>query len=299
MIDVLIVIGISFLFLRIVLVGSERIFLTKTKLGKYDSIAVAALFFLSASFLLLPGLVLVPIAAYQIKNLSPLVFSLLSSLFYSVGFYSYVKALSEEDATLIAPLYNSSLLWLLILSALFLHDSLTITRIMGGVIMFIGFFFLYSGSLKEKLLKIKESKASLLMIGGSMFLAIGRTVDAYAISGTGANNILYAISMNFFVGIYLLTLVFATNRQENIKKILSQDRKNLIYASICNGWAYLFLLIAILYLEVTIAEPASLLSVFVTAFLAKKYLNENVTERIPGIIIMLIGSFLLFWNIIT
>ena len=299
MIDVLIGIGIIFLFLRIILVGSERIFLTKTKLGKFNSIAVAALFFLFASILLLPGLVLVPLAAYQLKNLKPLGFSLISSLFYAVGFYSYVKALSEEDATLIAPLYNSSLLWLLILSAVFLHDSLTITRIMGGVIMFIGFFFLYSGSLKEKLLKIKESKASLLMIGGSMFLAIGRTVDAFAISGTGANNILYAISMNFFVGVYLLLLVFLVGGQKEIKKIISEDKKDLIFASICNGWAYLFLLIAILYLQVTIAEPASLLSVFVTAYLAKKYLNENVAERLPGIILMLVGAFLLFWNIIV
>ena len=107
MIDVLIGIGIIFLFLRIILVGSERIFLTKTKLGKFNSIAVAALFFLFASILLLPGLVLVPLAAYQLKNLKPLGFSLISSLFYAVGFYSYVKALSEEDATLIAPLYNS------------------------------------------------------------------------------------------------------------------------------------------------------------------------------------------------
>ena len=295
--DFYIIIGLFFLLLRILLVGSERIFLTKTKLGKYDSIAVASLFFIFASILLLPGLILVPSNSYEFKNLIPVLFSLFSSLFYAVGFYSYVKALSQEDSTLIAPLYNSSLLWLLILSAIFLNDSITITRILGGVVMFIGFFFLYSGSLHEKIRKIKESRASLLMIFGSLFLAIGRTIDAFAITGTGASDILYAISMNFFVGIYLLLIVIFLRRTDELKNILTNDRRNLLYAAICNGWAYLFLLIAIVYLQVTVAEPASLLSIFITAYLAKKYLGENISERIIGIIIMLIGSFLLFWSL--
>ena len=125
-----------------------------------------------------------------------------------------------------------------------------------------------------------------------MFLAIGRTIDAYAIPQT--NEILYAILMNFFVGFYLFIIVILTGKVHKIKEIFSNDKLNLIYAGICNGWAYLFLLIAILYLQVTVAEPASLLSVFVTAYLAKKYLGEQVRERVPGIIIILIGSLLLF-----
>jgi hypothetical protein len=48
---------------------------------------------------------------------------------------------------------------------------------------------------------------------------------------------------------------------------------------------------------VTIAEPASLLSIFVTAFLAKKFLEEHVRERMPGIIIIVFGSIFLFVDI--
>lgn len=297
MVNIGIMIGIVFLGGRISLLGTERIFLSKNKLGKYNSVVVASLFFGFASLLLLPGLLLVPLNDYTIQTFKPLLFSLFSSLIYSIGFYSYVKALSQEDASLIAPLYTSSLLWLLLLSAIFLPGSVTITRILGGVVMFIGFFFLYSGSLKEKLRKIKSSKASLLMIFGSIFLAMGRTIDAYAVT-LGANEILYAISMNFFVGVYLFVLVLFLKKTDDVKKILSFDKKTMLYGSICNGWAYLFLLVAILYLQVTIAEPASLLSVFVTAYLAKKYLQENVKERLPGIIIMLIGALLLFWNVL-
>lgn len=286
-------IGISFLTLRIILLGAERIFLSKNKLGKYDSVLIASLFFLVASLMLIPGLLLVPLSVYNMHTLLPIRFSLFSSLFYSVGFYSYVKALSMEDASLIAPLYNSSLLWLFLLSSIYLPGSVTLTRVTGGLIMFIGFFFLYSGSLKEKLVKIKSSNASILMIVGSMFLAIGRVIDASVIAQT--NEFLYAISINFFVGIYLFFITLFAHREKiNSLKNLSSDKKNLLFAGICNGWSYLFLLIAILYLQVTVAEPASLLSVLVTAYLAKKYLGENIKERIPGIVIILIGSLLLF-----
>lgn len=294
MVDVGLIAGIFFLLLRILLVGTERIFLTKNKLGKYNSILLTSLFFLVASFLLLPGLLLVPEDAYLPQNLKPILFVVFSSLFYAVGFYSYVKALSVEEASLIAPLYNSSLIWLLILSSIFLQDSLTVTRIGGGIIIFVGVFFLYSGSLREKYSAIINSKGSLIMIAGSVFLAIGRTIDAYAISN--ANTVLYAIAMNFLVGVYLLVISVLKGYSKDIKTVLTRDWRNLLGAAICNGWAYLFLLIAIIYLQVTVAEPASLLSLFVTAYLAKKFLGENVKERIPGIIIILLGSFLLFFD---
>ena len=292
MAELVLFLGLVFISLRIILVGTERIFLTKNKLGQFNSVVVASVFFGFASILLLPGLLLDLPTNFTSVEIFALSFSLLSSLFYAVGFYAYVKALSVEDATLIAPLYNSSLLWLLILSAIFLSDNLTLTRIGGGVVLFIGFFFLHSGSLKEKIQKIKNSKGSLYMISGSLFLAIGRTIDASAISQTNA--VLYAISMNFFVGFYLFIVTILQGNLHIIREIKNGSLLNLFGAAICNGWAYLFLLLAIPYLQVTVAEPLSLLSVFVTAYLANKYLGEQVKERIPGIIIILIGSFLLF-----
>ena len=53
------------------------------------------------------------------------------------------------------------------------------------------------------------------------------------------------------------------------------------------------LLIAITGLEVTVAEPASLLSVFVTAFLARVILKEEVKERLPGMVLIVLGAMLL------
>lgn len=286
--------ALFFLALRIVLVGSERIFLSKNNLGKYNSVIVASVFFLGATLLLLPALLLVPNESFS--NLEWIKFSLISSIFYAIGFYSYVKALSIENSSLIAPLYNFGLFWLFLLSSMFLDDFISPYRVLGALIMFVGFFFLYSGSITMKISKIQESKGSLIMIFGSSFLAIGRIIDSYAITVYPTTDIiLYSISFNFFTGFYLLIVSLLLIRKlQDFKKIFREEKTNLFYASVANGWAYLFLLVAILGLDVTVAEPASLLSIFVTAFLAKKFLNEEVKERVPGTIIIFLGSILLF-----
>ena len=275
--------------LRLILVGSERIFLKY--LEEYDSISVSALFFIVASITLLPIFFVVDISSIP-SSINELGIGAISALIYSIGFYSYVKAISEEDASLIAPLYSSSLLWLLILGSIFLGEDVTILRILGSITMFIGLFFLYSGGFKEKILAIKSSRASILMIIGSLFIALGRAVDTYAIRSIDER--LYAWVINFYIGMYMLILTLVMGRKNTLIRIISENPKKMLLAGFTNGWGYLMLLIAIIGLQVTVAEPATLLSVFVTAFLAKRFLHENVEERIPGMIMMFIGAVLLF-----
>ncbi|MFX1506571.1 MAG: DMT family transporter [Promethearchaeota archaeon] len=285
----LVIIAFLALFLRIFLLGSERIFLKQ--LEEYDSVIISAIFFLTGSLFLLPIFLVIP-KETLLTGLEDLQFALISSIVYTFGFFAYVKALSEEEASLIAPLYNASLLWLLVLSIIFLDENIGLFRIFGAILMFIGVFFLYSGRITEKFLKIRESKASLLMIGGSFFLALGRTIDTYVIRTIDSR--VYAFFILFFAGLFFLSIAIFTKRCHDGYLALKNDLKTIIYAGFANGWAYIMLLIAIAGLEVTVAEPASLLSVFVTALLAKLILKEEIEERLFGMVLMVIGAILLF-----
>jgi transporter family protein len=267
----------------------ERIFLKY--LEEYDSVATSAVFFLGASLTLLPILFFIPPNSFT-EGLSDLRFAFLSSLIYSIGFYTYIKAISQEDASLIAPLYNSSLFWLLFLGYFFLDDDVGFFRVLGGSLMFIGVFFLYSGSFIEKFNAIKRSRGSLLMIFGSIFIAFGRTVDAYAVRTIDER--LYAWSVNLFIGVIMATIAVAQGKTHIWVKIIHDKPREVFWAALTNGWGYLMLLFALVAIEVTVAVPVSLLSVFVTAFIAKRWLNENVEERIPGMIVMILGAFVLF-----
>ena len=287
---ILLIVAFMALFFRILLLGSERIFLRK--LSQFDSIIVASLFFLGATFFLIPGILLVPYNVW-FTGLDDLYLALISAIFYSFGFFLYVKALSVEDASLIAPLYNSSLLWLLLLGVFILEENVTIFRAIGAICMFIGMFFLYPGSPREKILAIQASKGSIFMIIGSIFLAVGRTIDTFAIRTI--NEIIYAIAINFFIGIYLLIASIGAKKIKDGILLLKKEPKFLILAGFVNGWSYLFLLIAIMGFGVTLAEPASLLSIFVTAFLAKIFLYEKIKERLLGSLVLVFGAILLFF----
>ncbi len=281
-------IGYLSLILRIVMLGAERIFLKK--LEQYDSTTVASLFFLIATFFLSPVFLFLNPSDYRFPLLFML-FPLISSLFYSFGFFAYVKALSVGEASLVAPLYNSSILWLMIIGVLFLQEDVTVLRSFGATIMFVGLFFLYEGKVKDKLIAIKESKASIYMIIGSLFIAIGRGLDTFAIGEI--NEMLYSVFINFFVGLYLLIATIVRNQFKTVREIFETDPKSLIGAGIMNGWSFFFLLIAISELQVTVAEPLSLLSTFVTAFMARKFLQERIQEKLPGMVMMVTGSIVL------
>ncbi len=284
------IVGYIALLARIIMLGLERIVLKF--MNEYDSTAVASLFFLFAALFLTPVFFFVPVGVYSIFIPSLILLTLTSSLVYSFGFYAYVRAISVGDTSLVAPLYNSSLLWLLLMSFLFLDEDITLYSVSGGIIMFAGMMLLYPGSIKSKLNAIRESKSSMYMIAGSIFIAIGRTIDTYIIQTIDEK--LYAFLSNLFIGLFLLLLVIYQSNTQQIRNILRDKRKIIVLSGALNGWSYLFLLIAISFLGVTIAEPTSLLSVFVTAYFAKRFLDEKVKERIPGMILMIIGAILLF-----
>jgi transporter family protein len=275
--------------LRITLLGLERIYLKK--LERFDSIVIASLFFLIASLFLTP--ILLVTTDPFIEMLKGSQSALISSAFYSIGFFLYVQAISLEDTSLIAPLYNSSLLWVLIFGFVFLDELVTPLRILGAVMIFVGVFFLYQGKLQDKLRAIKASTGSLYMILGSVFLAIGRTIDASAVRDVDPR--FYALALNFYVGFYLLIGSLIWKRQADIFRSIREEPKNLVLAGITNGWSYLFLLIALQTIDLSIAEPLSLLSIFVTAFFAKIILGEDVRQRIPAMIVILVGSVVLFF----
>ncbi len=284
------IVGYIALLARIIMLGLERIVLKF--MNEYDSTAVASLFFLFAALFLTPVFFFVPVGVYSIFIPSLILLTLTSSLVYSFGFYAYVRAISVGDTSLVAPLYNSSLLWLLLMSFLFLDEDITLYSVSGGIIMFAGMMLLYPGSIKSKLNAIRESKSSMYMIAGSIFIAIGRTIDTYIIQTIDEK--LYAFLSNLFIGLFLLLLVIYQSNTQQIRNILRDKRKIIVLSGALNGWSYLFLLIAISFLGVTIAEPTSLLSVFVTAYFAKRFLDEKVKERIHGMILMIIGAILLF-----
>ena len=110
-------------------------------------------------FSVTPPFVVNPPATVHISPEVTLVF-ILNSLVYLGAFFLYVKAISVGEVSLVAPLYNFSLLFLFAFSSIFLHEKITVYRVLGGIVIFFRFFVFYPGTILDRIGAIPKSRAS-------------------------------------------------------------------------------------------------------------------------------------------
>lgn len=281
---------ISYLALvgRIILLGGERLIVKK--LGeKSDSLSGTFLFFGIGTVFLIPTLFFIDLSI----NYLVLFHVALSSFFYSIAFWAYVKSLSEGEASLVSPLYNFNVFFLLILSVIFLGEKLTILKVFGLVLLFYGVSFLNRKSnIIQSFKAILLDKSCQYMITASILIALGRTIDGSAIKITSP--VLYAFLSNTGISIFLLLFIFIKGNLATPLKLFKEKTKIATLSGGMNSYSYLLLLIAFTNIEISIAEPASMTSIIITVLLAGKILKENIKERLLGVAVMIIGLWMLF-----
>ena len=126
---------ILIMIVRVSLLGYERIEFKRA--GKdQDPLVSTFLLFAIAGFMLLPMLFLA-----SFDTLEGLIYASISGTVYSVAFVLYVYVLSNYDASLVSPLYNFNVLFLFILSIIFLGEFSINTfwfRLGGIILLFVG-----------------------------------------------------------------------------------------------------------------------------------------------------------------
>jgi transporter family protein len=273
------------LSLRIFLLGYERIAGKQISQGE-DTLIASWAFFTFSLLLFFPF--------YGYITLESLKLSLLSGIIYTLSFFLYTYALANEDASVVAPLYNVNIFFLLIITFLFLHESVGIKKILGSFLMVYGVSYLKKDkSLFISYKNIFKSKGSFAMIGSSLLLAVGRTFDGYF--GSKINTISYSVSIYVVVSFSLLFVSLI--KEHSIKKhidIIKRKKFYLLGGGVANAYSYLALLVMFKYVDVNVAVPLSMLSSIVTAFLAYLIFKEKIALRLVGIFLLIAGSFLMY-----
>ena len=270
---------------RIVLLGYERIAGKQISSNENSLVASWAFFTFSLIFLF-------PMYTFITPHL--ILLSLSSGSIYSLSFFFYTYALSKEDASVIAPLYNINIFFLLIITFLFLNESVSLIKIIGASLMFYGISYLKKGdNFFQSYKNIFKSKGSLAMIFSSILLAIGRTFDGYF--SKNVNTMGYGVSIYLVVSIYLLiaTLIKTKSFKMHLD-IIKRKKFYLIGGGIANAYSYIALLFAFKFMDVNVAVPLSMLSSIVTAILAYIIFKEKIAFRLVGITLLIIGSFLIY-----
>ena len=272
---------------RIFVLGYEKIIIKQLGTGA-DRFAATFLFFVIGTLFLVPIVIVVSPAAV----FSPIIF--VTGAIYALAFLLYVYALSISDASLVGPLFNFNVFFLLILSALFLDETVTILKIAGLLALFIGALILnpIKGGIGPTIRSLVRDKGAVVMVVCSMLMAVGRIFDGNAVRTV--HPLWYAFMLYGTISCYLFICVLVAGRLRITFELLKSRPVFAVISGCVNGSSYLLLVILFQYMEVSVAEPLSMLSIVVTLVLAWIVFKERSLSRAPGVALMLGGAWLLF-----
>jgi transporter family protein len=272
---------------RILMLGYERI-VVKQLGDKSDSLGATFLFFSIATVFLFPILFFVKAPS----DWSYIKWVILASSIYSIAFVLYVRSLSLGEASLVGPLYNFNVFFLLILTFFFLGEKISWMKVSGIILLFYGTSYLNRQKNPFKSLKMLFlDKASQLMILCSFLMAFGRTIDGYAVQNVSP--VFYSFSLYFGISVFLLIYILFLKRWKPTLILLKQKPFPSVVSGAINAYSYLLLVFAFTKIDVSIAEPASMLSMIITVILAYFIFGEKIKDRIIAVVIMIVGAWLL------
>jgi transporter family protein len=274
---------------RIALLGYERI-VVKQLGQRANSEGAAFLFFAVAALFLAPFLLLVrmPIS----YSFLPLV--ALGSFTYAIAFALYVKSLSMGEASLVSPLYNFNVLFLLILTAILLGETITVLKVAGILLLILGASLLnQEKNLLRSLGALVKDRACRLMILCSMLMAIGRTIDGFVVQDVPP--MLYAFCVYAGISLFLFIYLLLTKKTGEMLSLLRSRPKVAVAAGAVNAYSYVLLLFAFTKIDVSVAEPASMLGMIATVILAWLVFKEKIGRRLVAVVVMIAGAWLLLY----
>ncbi len=273
---------------RILLLGVERILVKK--LGANSDSAAAAYLFLNLAVMFIFPFVFF----YEVESYDFLVYPLINAAIYSVAFYLYVKSLSTGEASLVSPLSNFSIFFLLVISNIFLEESFTIYKLVGMVLLFYGAGFLNKQrNFIESFKAILNDRSCRMMIACSFLVAIGRVVDGFTVR-SNVPPVIYVFSLSIITLIYSTLYIVLSGRTRIVINLFKEKPVTALSSGAVNAFSYLLLVVAFTRIDVSIAEPASMLSLIITVGLSSIIFKEKIKNRVVGVLVMIAGAWLLF-----
>jgi uncharacterized membrane protein len=123
---------------------------------------------------------------------------------------------------------------------------------------------------------------------------LGRIIDKYYLPN--AHPITYSTILYFFIAFNLLVILLIRGKTKFILKVFNKKPGLSITSGLINGFSYLFLLYAMQQIDLSLAEPLTNLSLVLTLLFSLLFFKENIIEKIPGSILILLGGWFLYLN---
>ena len=224
------------------------------------------------------------------------------------GFYFYLKAMEVEEASVIIPLFQFDPVFGYLLGYFILRESLTVHQILSSVLVLVGIILLSVEVDIGNKFKLKKKALVLVAISSFLFALNGVLFKKFALVNTFWVSIFWQ-----YVGLTafgILVLIFYKKFRQDFIMMVTTPRLRIlslnviseilyIIGGLANNFALLIAPVALVFV-VNSFQPlfvfiaGVLFTIFVPKFSSEKISRGHFFHRLVSIIIILMGSYLLY-----
>ncbi len=246
---------------------------------KEDDLAYACIWMLACSLFFLP---LAVIDYRPVEDYYAWFLVLLSCILWTMLNLIYFKQFSVLEVSSSAPLSKVKLIFILILSAVFLNEQMSFEKIAGTALIIGGAFF----SSREISLKGLHLSVACSLIMASAFIVDKALVEYFAPSVLGF--------LLFFIP-SLMLVPFIYRKPGAVRKLVTGRPKAVVAAAFFASATYYLVLNAFTMLDASVVLPLielSTLFAFIGGVLILKE-KENLAYRFIGVVLVIAGALII------
>lgn len=218
-----------------------------------------------------------------------IIFLVLSGISNTLLWICYFKALDLGTVSKVTPIDKTSIILTLILSSIFLHEKITIIKVLSII-------FILTGTLLTIKREDKDSKDNKWILYAFLTAIFTSTTTVISKIGIENTNTCLTTFLRTIIVLILLTIInLFKNKFKDIKNLDKRNYMFIILSGISTSLSWLFYFTSLSLGEASIVFPIEKLSLVVSIVTSTIFLKEKLNKKqILGIITIVIGTSLLF-----
>lgn len=255
--------------------------------NKSDPIAYSAIYqFLTGSIILIYAL----ISGFSLEGYLNYIHNMiLMGFLYAIGGILLFKAIKSSEISNVLVFFTTNAIWSFLAAIIFLHDSISITKVLGVILIFVALVIV---TIKDR--RLKFDKGAIFALMAAFLFGIAFVNDAYII---GSRNVASYLVIAFIFPA-ILTLVLVPKSIKSLPQIFLN--RTLISKIILMSFFYSMSSVAIFVAiqnggSASSVNPINQTNGIITVLLSFVLLKErdNLLKKILGIILCFIGVILI------
>lgn len=222
-----------------------------------------------------------------------LIFLILSGLATGASWLCYFKALQIGDVNKVVPIDKSSTVLTILLSAIFLGEGLSFTKIIASLLIGFGTYFMIERQ-KSTVKQVKGYQWLIYALLSAIFASLTAILGKVGIENVESN--LGTAIRTIVVLIISWGIVLFQQKQKELKHITKRNWTFIILSGLATGLSWLCYYRALQEGPASVVVPIDKLSILITISFSYFILNEKLKKKAAvGLIMIVIGTLSLLF----